>query len=186
MELCERVSGQAPVVEGFPTKAEQGSHSARLASHPPNPNWLPTGSENTDGEANIVRLLSYEVDFVPRPAPPPPHQGQADHPGHQHRVEELATPHFTISDWAATAADHHQAHGNGDQGHKPRIEKIASPDGRGRPETAEERADKGQRGEQAAVDNPSQSADPRRPPECGPRWPKPTIGQNPSQNQPQR
>ena len=81
----------------------------------------------------------------PRPTPPSPHQGQAEHPGHQHRVKKLAAPHLAVRDRAGAAAHHGEAQRNEQQRNDARIEEVTSPHGGRRPETAEQRADKRRR-----------------------------------------
>jgi hypothetical protein len=52
-------------------------------------------------------------------------------------MEQFATPQLAIGDRAGTAAQHGQPERNGDQGYQTRIEVVASPPGRDRPEAAE-------------------------------------------------
>ena len=40
----------------------------------------------------------------PAPAPPSPHQGETEYPGHEQRVKELTATHFAVRDRVATSA----------------------------------------------------------------------------------
>ena len=95
----------------------------------------------------------------PPTTPPPPHQREAEDPGHQHGVEQLATSHLAIGDRGGTAAHRRQAERRGDQGHHAGIEEVAPPRRRDRPEAPEQRADECERRDDAAVQRATPETD---------------------------